>query len=68
MHIFNIYHRVYGIFTTSKYTSAVLLAILFYNCEFGEKDIANCTPHIEIDKNTPTFLHFLPKTQRLHFC
>ncbi len=25
-------------------------------------------PHIEIDKNTPTFLHFLPKTQRLCFC
>ncbi len=31
-------------------------------------NIDNCTPHIEINKNTPTFSHFLPKTQWLCFC
>ncbi len=32
-------------------------------CNFvsGESSIANCTPHVEIDKNTPTFLHFCQK-------
>ena len=30
--------------------------------------VFNCTPHIENDKNTPTFLHCLPKTQQLYIC
>ena len=56
--------RVHGIFATSKNTTAVFLAIWFNNCEF---EYCQLSPQIKIDKNTPTILHFLAKTQKTLF-
>ncbi len=47
--------RVHGIFTTSKNTTAVFLAIGFYNCEFDKIMTGYCHIHSSMPNLHLTF-------------